>query len=33
MIKNPHGRTLKGELKEQHLNTVHKSYSNYNIGG
>ena len=26
MRKNPHGRILKGELKEQHLNTVSKSY-------
>ena len=27
MRKNPHGRILKMELKEQHLNTVLKSYS------
>ena len=31
MRKNPHGRILKWELKEQHLNTVPKSCSYINI--
>ena len=33
MRKNPHGRILKGEPKEQHLITVPKSCSLSNISG
>ena len=31
MRKNSHDRILKREFKEQHLNTVTKSYSFYNM--
>ena len=31
MRKNLHDRILKNEPKEQHPNTVSKSYSNFNI--
>ena len=27
MRKNPHDKILKGELKEQHISTIHKSCS------
>jgi len=31
MRKNPHGKILRGEPKEQHLSTVPKSFSFYYI--
>ena len=32
MRKNPHGRILRGDFKEQHLNTVPKSCKNNTSG-